>query len=307
MKIKKNWAVGLIVMLLVLACIKEDTYSLNIKEFPNRTNDFTLWQLEQFKGLSQMGYILRTDDNKLIVIDGGVSETTNLVLDYINQLGGTVNYWVLTHPHKDHVGVFKQVLSQKIDIVIENVIHSRLDISLVQKHEPISYEYVKDFYSLLDISGLPILDISLGVFFDLGEGVNFNVLGIKNPGIVSNLVNNSSLVFQISSASKKVLFTGDLGIEGGERLLRDNEREIIESTHVQMSHHGQDGVSKEFYEVVNAEVALWPTPLWLWENNQDAKGFNSGPWKTLIVKKWMYELGIAENIVAGIEGTSQID
>ena len=43
------------------------------------------------------------------------------------------------------------------------------------------------------------------------------------------------------------------------------------------------------------------------ENNIEAKGFNSGPWKTLIVKNWMDELRIAKNIVAGIEGTSQID
>ena len=124
---------------------------------------------------------------------------------------------------------------------------------------------MNEFYELLDNSGISIIEPELGESFDIGEGVDFKVLGIRNPGIVVNLVNNSSLVFQISSSSKKVLFTGDLGIEGGNRVLRNNAAATLRSTHVQMAHHGQDGVSKEFYEAVNAKVALWPTPLWLWK------------------------------------------
>lgn len=292
---------------LLISCTSEGPYTLAIESFPERINDFTLWQLEQFNGISQMGYILRTDDNKVIVVDGGDKEISELVHDYIIQLGGTVHHWILTHPHKDHVGVFKQLLSQKSGITIESVIHSRLDVGLTQKHEPDSFTYVNEFYSMLDNSGISIIEPQMGDTFDLGEGVYFKVLGIKNPDIVTNLVNNSSLVFHIFSTSKKVLFTGDLGIEGGNRVLKNNGPLALRSTHVQMSHHGQDGVSKEFYEAVNAKVALWPTPLWLWENNLDAKGFNSGPWKTLTVKNWMDELRVAQNIVAGIEGTSQID
>lgn len=296
-----------ILVLFFVSCSNEESYTLAIKSFPDRTNDFTLWQLEQFMGISQMGYILRTDDNKIIVIDGGDKETSDLVCDYIMQLGGTVHYWILTHPHNDHAGVLKEVLSQKSNLKIETVVHTRLDLELIEKHEPISHQYVKDFYNVLDYSGISVLEPLIGENFDLGEGVEIKVLGIKNPGIVANLVNNSSLVFQVISKSKNVLFTGDLGIEGGNKVLQNNDPEILRSTHVQMAHHGQDGVTKEFYEVVNAKTALWPTPLWLWENNIDAKGFNTGPWKTLLVKKWMDDLRITQNLVAGIEGTSQID
>jgi hypothetical protein len=141
----------------------------------------------------------------------------------------------------------------------------------------------------------------------LDAGVKLSVLGVENPNILVNHINNSSLVFKIESNSKSVLFTGDLGVEGGNRILDRTEIEKLRSTHVQMSHHGQDGVSQQFYQTVLPKVALWPTPKWLWENDLEARGYNSGPWKTLIVRSWMDQLNIAEHIVAGIEGTTQID
>lgn len=294
-------------MLLFISCTTDDPYALTVKSFPDRSNDFSLWQLEQFNGISQMGYILKTDDNKLIVVDGGDKQITELIHDYIIQLGGTVHHWILTHPHKDHAGVLNQILSNTSDIQIQSIVHTRVDLELIKRHEPGSYEYVKDFYSVLDTSGIPLLDVENQENIDLGQGVEMKVLGVRNPGIVANLVNNSSLVFQVKSKSKSILFTGDLGIEGGNRVLVNNDASTLRSTYVQMAHHGQDGVSKEFYAVVQPQIALWPTALWLWENNLDAKGFNTGPWKTLIVKRWMDELNVKENIVAGIEGTSQID
>tara|TARA_R110000744_G_scaffold89196_1_gene173540 strand:+ start:9163 stop:10080 length:918 start_codon:yes stop_codon:yes gene_type:complete len=296
-----------ILILLILSCSKEDSRILDIELFPDRTNDFTLWQLEQYKDISQMGYIIKTDDNKIIVIDGGSEETAELLIDFIEQLGGTINYWVITHPHNDHAGALKELIFSKSNIVIEKIVHSKLDLELISNYEPNSYEYIKNFYTALNNSCIPLYEPVIGENFEIGEGVDFNVLSIKNPDIVINLVNNSSLVFQIISKSKNILFTGDLGIEGGNKVLRNNDLSFLRSTHVQMAHHGQDGVTKEFYAAVNAKTALWPTPHWLWDNNIDAKGFNTGPWKTLQVKNWMDDLRIAQNIVAGIEGTSQID
>jgi hypothetical protein len=77
--------------------------------------------------------------------------------------------------------------------------------------------------------------------------------------------------------------------------------------YVQMAHHGQAGVSREFYAAVQPRFAFWPTPLWLWDNNFGLRGPNTGTWKTLTVREWMKELGVEHNYVAGIEGTVQID
>ncbi|WP_299318397.1 MBL fold metallo-hydrolase [uncultured Maribacter sp.] len=297
-----------IFLLLFLSCYKEDSLILDIELFPDRTQDFTLWQLDQYKDVSQMGYIIKTDDDKTIVIDGGDSNISDLLYNYILQLGGTVHYWVITHPHKDHAGALNSILSKnEININIESVIYSRLDLELIRVHEELSHSFANEFYTRIDKTDIQQLEPLIGDVLNLGEGVELNILGIKNPKILINHVNNSSLVFQVKSKTKSVLFVGDLGIEGGEIVLNNNELASLQSNYIQMSHHGQDGVSKDFYSAIAANIALWPTPKWLWENNLDAKGYDSGPWKTLIVKNWMDELGVSRNIVAGIEGTIQID
>ena len=96
---------------------------------------------------------------------------------------------------------------------------------------------------------------------------------------------------------RTVLFVGDLGVEAGEALLRELPPEDIRAEVVQMAHHGQQGVTKAFYEAVAPRVCLWPTPDWLWDNDSGA-GKGSGPWKTLETRSWMEELGVREHIVS---------
>ena len=111
----------------------------------------------------------------------------------------------------------------------------------------------------------------------------------------SNVVNNISMIFRLTVENQTVLFLGDSGVEQGNELLKmhgDN----LKSDMVQMSHHGQNGVSKEVYEAINPSACLWPTPKWLYENDSGG-GYNSGPWKTLEVREWMEELGVKHHYV----------
>ena len=107
-------------------------------------------------------------------------------------------------------------------------------------------------------------------------------------------VNNSDIVYQAVINGKKLLFLGDLGYEGGKRLLKECGEETLKSDIVQMAHHGQNGVGKEVYMAVSPDICLWPTPEWLW-NNDSGDGPGSGLWKTLEVRGWMEELGVKDN------------
>ncbi|RAZ75589.1 MBL fold hydrolase, partial [Klebsiella oxytoca] len=53
-----------------------------------------------------MSYILQTGEGKLVVIDGGTRQDAGNLLETLIRLGGpepTVELWLLTHPHLDHV------------------------------------------------------------------------------------------------------------------------------------------------------------------------------------------------------------
>ena len=110
-----------------------------------------------------------------------------------------------------------------------------------------------------------------------------------------NPVNNSSLVYQLTIKDKKLLFFGDLAYEGGEKLLETYPNGELKSDIVQMAHHGQQGVGQEVYQAVSPAICLWPTPEFLW-NNDNGGGENSGPWTTLETRRWMEQLGVSENL-----------
>src|SRR5690606_6120086 len=97
---------------------------LNIAYFPDRENDFSLWQLEG-RNQVQMAYIIRTDDNKIIVIDGGLPESKNKLTQYLKQLNGVVDTWIVTHPHLDHAGALLEIIPPK-EIKIKRILHVKL-------------------------------------------------------------------------------------------------------------------------------------------------------------------------------------
>ncbi|NMA94961.1 MAG: MBL fold metallo-hydrolase, partial [Clostridiales bacterium] len=107
---------------------------------------------------------------------------------------------------------------------------------------------------------------------------------------MSNL-NDTSLVYKLTLANKTtVLFLGDLAQIGGE-YLADKHGIKLKSDIVQMSHHGQRGVSRRVYELIRPEICLWPTIRSVWENDAGA-GYNTGQWLTLETRSWMNELDV---------------
>ena len=104
------------------------------------------------------------------------------------------------------------------------------------------------------------------------------------------------MVFTIDTGETKLLILGDIGEKSSEKLLK-NQKKKLKSDIVQMSHHGQQGATKELYEAVNPKICLWPTPEWLW-NNDIGTGENTGPWKTLETRNWMQQLKVKEHYVA---------
>ena len=71
-----------------------------------------------------------------------------------------------------------------------------------------------------------------------------------------------------------------------------SEPEIEIRCHI--AHHGQYGVNRDVYAAINPQIALWPCPQWLWDNDNGG-GIGSGDWKTLETRQWMEELGVRVN------------
>lgn len=79
---------------------------------------------------------------------------------------------------------------------------------------------------------------------------------------------------------------GDTGEESGDRLLRSVPQKELDCDYIQMAHHGQMGVREEFYRTVRFRACLWPTPLWVW-NNDVGEGYDTAWMKTPETRRWM--------------------
>ena len=300
--------IGVGVLLCMSGCQKQDDPdALEVVNYPERQKDFSIWQLEQFNFEVQMCYIIRTDDDKITVVDGGMPTSFEKVTGYLQQFGGRVHTWVITHPHIDHIGVLQEVVKRK-EIQIDRILHSKLNEEWSLKYESSMHSLVSNYNKELAQSGISVIDAKNGEIYALGDGVDLKIIGVKNDSITVNAINNFSLVFKIESKSKSVLFLGDLGVEGGKELLRTESPEVLKADYVQMSHHGQAGVGLEFYKAVDPDYALWPTPKWLWENSAEGQGPGTGNFQIPEVRSWMdNEVNVKKNYVAGLEGNIQID
>lgn len=291
---RKKIAIKTSVIVLILVILFIITTMLSVKDTKN-IEQISLTQLKANSDKQMMGYIIHTGNDKTIVIDGGTEEDAQNLIEWINKQGGKVDAWYITHPHIDHMGAFIKIV-EETEIPIEKIYVTLNDLDWYRQNEPSRIEEIESFFNTIQNSRISenVNEVSIGQKIEI-DGLNFEILGIKNPEITNNAVNNSSMVIKIYANKKTILFLGDTGKESGEKLLKE-QGENLKSDIVQMAHHGQDGVTEEVYKMIDPEICLWPTPEWLW-NNDSGGGEDSGPWKTKTTRMWMSKLNVKENIV----------
>lgn len=254
-----------------------------------------LWMLASTTGAQNLSIVIKSPHGKLIVVDGGWEADADKLSSLILQQGGKVDAWLITHPHEDHVGALCAILndsSRKIKI-------DKIYCSLA----------TPDWYRQVSPTGAGIADQLLSAFTKLPVGTVTNNIGrgteiniddvnirvLNNRGVYTyNGVNNSSMVYKIRVSGQSILILGDLAYDGGKDLIKTCTAAELKSDIVQMAHHGQQGVDQDAYALIAPTICLWPSPAWLW-NNDNGGGVGSGPWGTLTTRAWMDALGVKDN------------
>ena len=272
-----------------------------VRGFFNEDKEIKTTKLTQLKNNTNrqmMGYIVETENDNTVVIDGGTKEDTENLIQWINQQGGEIHSWFITHPHIDHMGAFLKIVKET-EIPINHIYVTLNDLSWYEKSGPTEaneINEVKEFFDVIQNSRISeiVEEVSLNQNIEI-DNLNFEIIGVKNPEITNNANNNSSMVIKMYTGSQNVLFLADTGEESGKKLL-ENQSDKLKADIVQMAHHGQNGVTEDVYKAINPEICLWPTPDWLW-NNDAGEGEDSGTWKTKTTRQWINDLGVKQNII----------
>ena len=272
-----------------------------------------------------MSFVLVTKENNVIVVDGGRREDMPLLKEYIG--GRHISAWFLTHPHMDHISGLIYELDENggADFDIEAVYYNFPPYDeWAQKTEqdvPDHKYFVRDMNDVLPAflkRSVPILGdkarvVTQGESIDVDE-CHIDVLFSFHDGLYSNPMNDSSLVFKITTPNKTVLFLGDLGPDAGD-ILFDESRHLLKSDIVQMAHHGHMNVGMEVYAAIEPSACMWCCADWLYnepevpsylENREKLKRMGRiRMYGTAVTRRWMEQLGVKTHYVTK-DGTNRI-
>lgn len=292
-KIAKITAILILIILTICTC-------LYIKR---RNNYIKITQFSPTTQRQMMGYAIKTINGKIVVIDGGLKEDAKQLEEYIKNNGGEVEAWFITHPHIDHAGAF-EIISQNDEIKINKIYMSVEEKNWYLTNEPSRTVDIEEFFKIIEQEKTTskIVEPQLNETVKI-DNITVKILGIKNPEITNNAINNSSMVIQVQVNQKKILFLGDTGTESSEKLIK-NQGEKLKSDIVQIAHHGQAGATEELYKIVNPKICLWPTIDWIWDNIENGKK-NAGSLKTMETRQWIENMKVKQNYLAQ-DGTKEI-
>lgn len=240
-----------------------------------------------------MCYIILTDNNKVVVIDGGIcgfgagnesyiQAAVRAVLGIGQNDYFEIDGWFLTHVHDDHFYELAKLLknySSDSNFRIKNLYfdfpsekdkwkndysHNELEI-LKQGFDNYASVLRLNGFSYESVNGSIINHDSVekGLTIQI-DNCEFDILQTWDDD--DAIVNSTSIIFRMRYKKHSVLFLGDAYRDSGDRLLCRYSGEELKSEYIQLAHHGQNGVSEEFYHAVYTDdsIRLWPSPEWVW-------------------------------------------
>lgn len=293
---------------------------LEIREQDNVYEPVCTTQLTQIKLLCKqwpggMSYLIRLSDGRFIIIDGGYTEADYYEAQHIYSLMEeqnvlpkiTVAAWIITHPHKDHLGAASDFLryytSAQLDI--QQMIFNFASDEVLKTVDAQIATDVNDpskmptFLMALETlwPQVPITVCHTGQLYHFADA-KIEILHTLEDFYPYDLimqsqdpVNGSSVVLSLEVGGQKTLFLADSAVDCSKDLVK-MWGSYLHSDIMQASHHGLNGGSVPLYETIDPSVVMVPMctsyipkilsfnhSRWIWNNE-------SGNIRELIFSGW---------------------
>ena len=266
---------------------------LYLKTKPHNQNDFSVDNLDVQENdwiITQHGrndvnlsfYTIYNDSKGLIVIDGGWTDDAAYVREILNELGGNVDAWILTHPHQDHVGAFNLLYTELEGITVKTIY--TVDMATPEECLNVaSWDSVDAYNDFLSLNVPNLEYLYAGDKLDIC-GLKFKVLNTYDDNVKNlsrDYLNDGSMMFKVTNQTESMLFCADVGISMSDFLLNKWGNEL-QADYLQMAHHGFGGLNDNLYQTVNPKIAFFDAPDWLmfdetgkYDTPQNAEFMNS--------------------------------
>lgn len=196
--------------------------------------------------------ILTSPDGKVMVIDAGTADAVQGVIDALDAMGiHTIDLLVASHLHTDHVGGFPALLER---YQVKAVYTSQVD--LPSKPALLMLQAINQ-------RGVPLVYLSRGDVLPFGDQASIHVLHPGSqisyypgyPEASTQFINDLSLVLMVQYEKARMLFAGDLYIQGEKDVLAYGDD--LGAQLFKVNHHGDDtSSSKAWRQAVSPQVAV---------------------------------------------------
>ncbi len=172
-----------------------------------------------------------------------------------------VNGWLLSHAHSDHTSKFMDFLRYNThDVIIEGIYSNLIpDDNQAAKHWSTEENLLsKKLFRMLNETDIPTYKIHTGQRFYI-RNLCFDVLGTHEdiyPQTVKDY-NDSSCIVMLTAEGSRIFIPGDASNLASLELTK-RYGSTLKCDVVQIAHHGHNGLYKEAYELLDAEVAVFP-------------------------------------------------
>ena len=262
-----------------------------------------------------MSYLIRLSDGRFIIVDGGYNEAdyyeAKHIYDLMNEQNVldkiTIAAWILTHPHKDHLGTTSDFLRYytPADVDIQQFIYNFPSDEVLMTVEAETATDTSDPSKmptfLMALESLwpdtPVTVCHTGQEYYFADA-KIEILHTLEDFYPQDLlmqsqdpVNGASVVFSLEIGGQKTMFLADSAVDCSKDLVK-LWGSYLKSDIMQASHHGLNGGSVPLYEAIDPAVVMVPMctsfipkilsfthSQWIWNNV-------SGNIKEVILSGW---------------------
>ncbi len=172
-----------------------------------------------------------------------------------------ISGWFITHAHSDHISKLVDFLRYNMeDVVIEafysNLVSDKYAEKTWSKEER---DLAEKVFTVLDnMRDIPKIKLHSGQRFWV-RNLMFDVLCTHEDIYPQKLsdYNDSCAALMMTACGTRILIPGDASALSS-RIMEERYGELLHCDIAQVAHHGHHGLSKRFYELARAKVALFP-------------------------------------------------